>query len=203
LSSESCVHIIFIPSLLLTQVRFSTQTQTWPRPTLLGNSKAPGRAVLHILFGGQRAPPEYSGDTHSPALKIGHRDLPNRVTTSWLLGAFGEVGSVGTLRRKIEKTALSNNAVFPPLLWTGKRRKIAKRPYFTKCAQEPTYFTPVRMEADLMRIHHSAVWKTRHNRPFMARLAQTIPKRFRRTFSHPFSVLGTDSTNTLNTLFSS
>jgi hypothetical protein len=48
------------------------------------------------------------------------------------LGTSGEVGSAGTLRREIEKTALGNNAVFPPLLWTGKRRKIAKRPHFTK-----------------------------------------------------------------------
>jgi hypothetical protein len=37
----------------------------------------------------------------------------------------------------MERTALSNNAVLPPLLWAGKRRKTAKRPHFTKCGQEP------------------------------------------------------------------
>ena len=50
---------------------------------------------------------------------------------------FGEVERVGTPTRELERYLLSHDAVFPPLLETGKWYKTAKRPRFTKSGQEP------------------------------------------------------------------
>jgi hypothetical protein len=64
----------------------------------------------------------------------GFKDFASRIT-------FGEVGSMGTSMWEIEKLPLRNNAVFPPLLWIGKWCKTPKPPRFTKCGQEPSFFT--------------------------------------------------------------
>jgi hypothetical protein len=53
---------------------------------------------------------------------------------------FGEVGSMSTAMWEIEKLPLRNDAVFPLLLWTGKRCKTSKPPRITKCGQEPNIF---------------------------------------------------------------
>jgi hypothetical protein len=37
----------------------------------------------------------------------------------------------------MERLPLSNDAVFPLLLWTGTRGKTSKLPRITKCGQEP------------------------------------------------------------------
>jgi hypothetical protein len=37
----------------------------------------------------------------------------------------------------MEELFLSNGAVFPPFLWTGKRCETSKLPRFTKSGQEP------------------------------------------------------------------
>jgi hypothetical protein len=55
-----------------------------------------------------------------------------------LLGTFGEVGSMSTSMWEIEKLPHRNDAVFPPLLWTGKWCKTPKPPCFTKYGQEPS-----------------------------------------------------------------
>jgi hypothetical protein len=54
-----------------------------------------------------------------------------------LLASFGEVESAGTSTGEMEKPPLKNNAVFPPLLWTGKWCETSKRPRFTQYGQEP------------------------------------------------------------------
>jgi hypothetical protein len=62
---------------------------------------------------------------------------PNHVKISWLLATFGEVESTGTSTRGMEELSLSNGAVFPTFLWTGKRFETSKLPRFTKSGQEP------------------------------------------------------------------
>jgi hypothetical protein len=54
-----------------------------------------------------------------------------------LLAIFGEVESAETSTREMKRPPLSNDAVFPPLLWTGKKCKTSKSPRFTKTGQEP------------------------------------------------------------------
>jgi hypothetical protein len=51
--------------------------------------------------------------------------------------AFGDVESTGTLTREMEEFSLSNGAVFPTFLGTGKRGETSKPPRFTKSGQEP------------------------------------------------------------------
>ena len=53
------------------------------------------------------------------------------------MARFGEVESVGVVMREMERTPPRNNAVFPPLLGTGRRCKTSKPPRFTKIGQEP------------------------------------------------------------------
>ncbi len=53
-----------------------------------------------------------------------------------LLAAFGEVEITETSTRGTEGLSLSNSAVFPTLLWTGKHWETSKLPRFTKCSQE-------------------------------------------------------------------
>src|SRR5688500_12423394 len=60
------------------------------------------------------------------------------VDTSRLLATFGEVERAGTSTREMERFPLSNDAVFPPPLWTGTPRKTSTLPRVTKCGQEPT-----------------------------------------------------------------
>src|SRR5262245_9172419 len=54
-----------------------------------------------------------------------------------LLSIFGEVENEGTSTGGMEKPPLRNNALFTPLLWTGKWCETSKRPRITKSAQEP------------------------------------------------------------------
>jgi hypothetical protein len=54
-----------------------------------------------------------------------------------LLATFGEVESMGTSTREMEKLSLRNSAVFRTLLRPGKRGQTSKPPHFTKCGQEP------------------------------------------------------------------
>ena len=53
------------------------------------------------------------------------------------LGQFGEVESTGTSTRGMEGLSLSNGAVFPVFLWTGKHCETSKLPRFTKTGEEP------------------------------------------------------------------
>jgi len=53
------------------------------------------------------------------------------------LATFGEVESMGTSTRGMEKLFPSDGAVFLTLLRTGKRGETSKGPRFTKYAQEP------------------------------------------------------------------
>jgi hypothetical protein len=62
---------------------------------------------------------------------------PNRARRSWLLATFGEVESMGTSTRGMEKLFPSDGAVFLTLLRTGTRGETSKGPRFTKCGQEP------------------------------------------------------------------
>jgi hypothetical protein len=95
------------------------------------------------------------GATHADsrwatAHPVGWNPRPALVRTFWLLSRFGEVERAGATTKKMENYLLSPDAAFPPLLWAGKWCKTAKRPHFTKCGQEPTFFTPVGSEANLI-----------------------------------------------------
>ena len=56
-----------------------------------------------------------------------------------LLGIFGEVESIGTSTRGMEKLSLRDGAVFLTLLQTGTRGETSKGPRFTKTGQEPVF----------------------------------------------------------------
>ncbi len=57
---------------------------------------------------------------------------------TFFFSAFYEFGLKLTDKTwEIEKLPLRNDAVFPPLLWTGKWGKTPAPPRFTKCGQEP------------------------------------------------------------------
>ncbi len=75
-----------------------------------------------------------------------------------LLATFGEVESVGTSTREIEKLALSIGTVFMALSCTGKRRKTSKPPRFTKTGQEPRSFCKALEEPP----ERTKAWTRRH-----------------------------------------
>jgi hypothetical protein len=55
-----------------------------------------------------------------------------------LLASFGEVERTETSTKGMEGPSFSNGAVFPPSRRTEKRGEPSKRPWFTKCGQEPS-----------------------------------------------------------------
>jgi hypothetical protein len=59
------------------------------------------------------------------------------VTLHGLLATFGEVESMGTSTREMQKPSPSDGAGFPTLLRTGKRGKTFNPLCFTKSGQEP------------------------------------------------------------------
>ena len=63
--------------------------------------------------------------------------LPDNILGLGLLATFGEVESTGTFTREMGRLPLRNDAVFPPVLWTGKCYETDKRPHFTKYGQDP------------------------------------------------------------------
>jgi hypothetical protein len=55
-------------------------------------------------------------------------EMEDMLINKGLLARFGDMESAEALTREMERTALSNDAVFPPLLWTGKRHKTPNHP---------------------------------------------------------------------------
>src|SRR5262245_55385936 len=57
----------------------SDPLHTWPRPTLLGQSKPRRKAVLHATFERQNDQGHASGEAHSHGVGDDRRDFTNRV----------------------------------------------------------------------------------------------------------------------------
>jgi hypothetical protein len=53
----------------------------------------------------------------------------------------------------MEELFLSNGAVFPPFLWTGKRGETSKLPRFIKIVQVPTFYATSLQTATRTHIH--------------------------------------------------
>jgi hypothetical protein len=53
----------------------------------------------------------------------------------------------------MDELFLSNGAVFPPFLWTGKRCETSKLPRFIKIGQEPTFYATSLQTASRTHIH--------------------------------------------------
>jgi hypothetical protein len=68
--------------------------QSASRQILLVKSKTRGKAVLHRTFEGPRDRIHSLVTLLPMALEIDHRDVTNRVTTSWVIVAFDTAGAV-------------------------------------------------------------------------------------------------------------
>jgi hypothetical protein len=68
---------------------------------------------------------------------LGH-NVESILTAGSASPVFGEVESMGTSTRTMERLPLRNNAVFRTLLRPGKPGQASKPPLFTKTGQEPS-----------------------------------------------------------------
>jgi hypothetical protein len=95
-------------------------------------------------MGRRRAKGEQSPPSVTKGSEVTNRLIPalegrksNFARLHGLLATFGEVESMGTFTREMEKPSPSDGAVFLTVPLTGKRGETFEGPRFTKCGQEP------------------------------------------------------------------